>query len=177
MFDTPVLGQFLLDFVRVKINVSPRPSTFTYPIFEKSDFWPNYPFKLKLKFRFFTTQSSKLNTVNFCLTSLFSHFSFFFQIAVTASIRTKELALYMTTSYPSLTHRQHRTVSPIPPLHPSLKEQWYDKVRYNTQDLECSRHVGFKEGRRSDRIVVFGWELTYRRIVLTQVMFGRFVLR
>ena len=35
----------LSDFVRVKSNVSPRPSTFTYPIFEKSDFWPNYPFK------------------------------------------------------------------------------------------------------------------------------------
>ena len=34
MIDTPVLGQFLSDFVRVKSNVSPRPSTFTYPIFE-----------------------------------------------------------------------------------------------------------------------------------------------
>ena len=38
MFDTPVLGQFLSDFVWVKSNVSPWPSTFTYPIFEKSDF-------------------------------------------------------------------------------------------------------------------------------------------
>ena len=35
---TPVLGLFLLDFIKVKSNVSPRPSTFTYPIFEKSDF-------------------------------------------------------------------------------------------------------------------------------------------
>ena len=40
-----VLGQFLSDFVRIKSNVSPTPSTFTYPIFEKSNFWPNYPFK------------------------------------------------------------------------------------------------------------------------------------
>ena len=37
MFDTPVLGQFLSDFVRVKSNASPRPSTITYPIFEKSE--------------------------------------------------------------------------------------------------------------------------------------------
>ena len=29
----------------IQCNVSPRPSTFTYRIFEKSDFWPNYPFK------------------------------------------------------------------------------------------------------------------------------------
>ena len=40
-------GFFLSDFVRVKSNVSLRPSTFTYTIFEKSDFWPNYPFKTK----------------------------------------------------------------------------------------------------------------------------------
>ena len=46
VLDAPYLGQFLSDFVRVKSNVSPRPSTFTYPIFEKSDFWPNYPFNL-----------------------------------------------------------------------------------------------------------------------------------
>ena len=43
--DAPYLGQFLSGFVRVKSNVSPRPSPFTYPIFEKSNFWPNYPFK------------------------------------------------------------------------------------------------------------------------------------
>ena len=34
----PVLGQFLSYFARVKSNVSPRPSTFTYPIFDTSDF-------------------------------------------------------------------------------------------------------------------------------------------
>ena len=33
MFDTPpVLGQSLSDFVRVKSDVSPRPSTLTYPL-------------------------------------------------------------------------------------------------------------------------------------------------
>ena len=38
MFDTPVLGQFLSDFARVKSNVSPRPSTLTYPreIFDRT---------------------------------------------------------------------------------------------------------------------------------------------
>ena len=45
VLDAPYLGQFVSDFVRVKNNVSPRPSTFIYPIFEKCDFWPNYPFK------------------------------------------------------------------------------------------------------------------------------------
>eukprot|EP00493_Phyllostaurus_siculus_P022893 UN23227 len=46
IFDTLVLGQFLSDFVRVKSNVPPRSSTFTYPIFEKFDFRPNYPFNM-----------------------------------------------------------------------------------------------------------------------------------
>ena len=38
MFDTLVLGQFLSDFVRVKLNVSPRLSTSTYPreIFDRT---------------------------------------------------------------------------------------------------------------------------------------------
>ena len=31
VFDAPYLGQFLSDFVRLKSNVSPRPSTLTYP--------------------------------------------------------------------------------------------------------------------------------------------------
>ena len=44
VLDAPYLDQFLSDFVWVKNNVSPRPSTFIYPIFEKSDLWPNYPF-------------------------------------------------------------------------------------------------------------------------------------
>ena len=38
LFDTPFLGQFLSDFVRVKSNVSYRPSTLTYPreIFDRA---------------------------------------------------------------------------------------------------------------------------------------------
>ena len=36
MFDTPFLGQFLSDFVRVKSNVSPRPLTCPREIFDRT---------------------------------------------------------------------------------------------------------------------------------------------
>ena len=62
MFDTPILGQFLSDFVRVKSNFPPRPSTFTYPIFEKSDFLPNYPFKNKKRVTWIWFDNDKNDT-------------------------------------------------------------------------------------------------------------------
>ena len=82
--------------------------------------------------------------------------SLFFQFVRNVNDRTKVIAPYTRTSFRYPTHRQHHEVFPIPPLHPFPKVPWYDKVRYNTQDLVSLQRSTFKGDPRLDRIVVFG---------------------